>query len=51
MIKASHEAVMVNEVLDYLVFEQNGKYVDCTFGAGGHSSEILKKFFRSKRGL
>ena len=25
---------MVNEVLENLVFEQNGKYVDCTFGAG-----------------
>jgi 16S rRNA (cytosine1402-N4)-methyltransferase len=43
LIKASHEAVMVNEVLENLVFEQNGKYVDCTFGAGGHSLEILKK--------
>ena len=43
MIQASHEAVMVDEVLDSLVFKQNGKYVDCTFGAGGHSSEILKK--------
>ena len=43
MIKPSHEAVMVEEVLENLVFEQNGKYVDCTFGAGGHSSEILKK--------
>ncbi len=43
MIKTSHEAVMVEEVLENLVFEQNGKYIDCTFGAGGHSSEILKK--------
>ena len=43
MIKPSHEAVMVEEVLENLVFEQNGKYIDCTFGAGGHSSEILKK--------
>ena len=34
---------MVDEVLDNLIFEQNGKYVDCTFGAGGHSFEILKK--------
>ena len=47
MIKASHEAVMVNEVLENLVFEQNGKYVDCTFGAGGHSLEILKKINES----
>ena len=43
MIEPSHEAVMVEEVLENLVFEQNGKYIDCTFGAGGHSSEILKK--------
>ena len=43
MIKPNHEAVMVEEVLENLVFEQNGKYIDCTFGAGGHSSEILKK--------
>ena len=43
MIQASHEAVMVDEVLDNLVFKENGKYVDCTFGAGGHSLEILKK--------
>ena len=47
MIKASHEAVMVNEVLENLVFEQNGEYVDCTFGAGGHSLEILKKISES----
>ena len=43
MIKPSHEAVMVEEVLENLVFEKNGKYIDCTFGAGGHSFEILKK--------
>jgi len=43
LIKPSHEAVMVEEVLENLVFEKNGKYIDCTFGAGGHSSEILKK--------
>tara|TARA_Y100000996_G_scaffold211995_1_gene166527 strand:+ start:3596 stop:4480 length:885 start_codon:yes stop_codon:yes gene_type:complete len=43
LTKASHEAVMVDEVLENLVFKQNGKYVDCTFGAGGHSLEILKR--------
>ena len=40
---SSHEAVMVEEVLENLVFKNNGTYVDCTFGAGGHSLEILKK--------
>jgi len=41
LTNATHEAVMVDEVLENLVFKQNGKYVDCTFGAGGHSLEIL----------
>ena len=40
---SSHEAVMVEEVLENLVFKNNGAYIDCTFGAGGHSLEILKK--------
>lgn len=40
---ASHEAVMVEEVLENLVFKENGHYVDCTLGAGGHSKEILKR--------
>ena len=43
MINISHEAVMVDEVLENLVSKQNGKYIDCTFGAGGHSLKILKK--------
>jgi 16S rRNA (cytosine1402-N4)-methyltransferase len=34
---------MAEEVLTYLVVDKNGVYVDCTFGAGGHSQEILKK--------
>ena len=44
---ASHQAVMVDEVLENLVFKENGKYVDCTFGAGGHSREILKRISKS----
>ena len=47
MTGASHEAVMVDEVLENLVFNENGKYVDCTFGAGGHSREILKRINKS----
>ena len=47
MTGASHEAVMVDEVLENLVFNENGKYVDCTFGAGGHSREILKRISKS----
>jgi len=43
LINTTHEAVMVDEVLENLVSKQNGKYIDCTFGAGGHSLKILKK--------
>jgi 16S rRNA (cytosine1402-N4)-methyltransferase len=43
LINKTHEAVMVEEVLTYLVIDKNGVYIDCTFGAGGHSQEILKE--------
>ena len=36
-----HEAVMVAEVLEYLVPARGGLFVDCTVGAGGHSKAIL----------
>ena len=37
---------MVEEVLENLVYKENGNYVDCTFGAGGHSKKILDKLCR-----
>ena len=37
-----HHPVMLAEVIQALNIESNGKYVDCTFGRGGHSQEILK---------
>lgn len=33
---------MLNEVIDHLSIRPNGVYVDCTYGGGGHSAEILK---------
>tara|TARA_Y100001970_G_scaffold249411_1_gene319856 strand:+ start:714 stop:1571 length:858 start_codon:yes stop_codon:yes gene_type:complete len=34
---------MTEEVLENLVLSKRGLYVDCTFGAGGHSIKILEK--------
>ena len=39
----SHEPVMINESIDSLVLNKSGAYLDCTFGLGGHSKEILKR--------
>lgn len=38
-----HVPVMLNQSIDYLSIKDDGVYVDCTFGSGGHSREILKK--------
>ena len=40
-----HEAVMVSEVINNLVLDPGGKYLDCTFGLGGHTKAILSKLF------
>lgn len=37
----NHIPVMLNEVMHYLSPKPEGRYVDCTFGAGGYSRKIL----------
>lgn len=37
-----HLPVLYNEVLDNIVQNKSGIYVDCTLGGGGHSEGILK---------
>lgn len=37
-----HVPIMLQEVLEGLAIKPDGIYVDCTFGGGGHSKEILK---------
>lgn len=39
----THQAVMLAEVLEQLAIKKDGVYVDCTFGRGGHSREILNR--------
>jgi 16S rRNA (cytosine1402-N4)-methyltransferase len=36
-----HAPVMLNECLEALQIKPNGRYVDVTFGGGGHSRAIL----------
>jgi 16S rRNA (cytosine1402-N4)-methyltransferase len=41
MTNAYHTTVMLKEAVDGIVTHADGVYVDCTFGGGGHSREIL----------
>ncbi len=38
-----HKPVLLSESIDQLVINPDGIYVDCTFGGGGHSKEILNR--------
>jgi len=40
--KVKHYPVMLNQVLSIISPQRGGTYIDCTFGAGGYSREILK---------
>jgi 16S rRNA (cytosine1402-N4)-methyltransferase len=37
-----HTPVLLKEAIEALNIKEDGVYVDCTFGGGGHSREILK---------
>ena len=39
---AYHQPVMLREAIDMLSINPGGIYVDCTYGGGGHSKEILR---------
>jgi len=45
----SHISVLLNEAIDGLAIEDDGCYVDCTFGRGGHSTLILSKLSEQGR--
>ncbi|MEO5991006.1 MAG: 16S rRNA (cytosine(1402)-N(4))-methyltransferase RsmH [Ferruginibacter sp.] len=43
-----HVPVLLSEAIGALNIKPSGIYVDCTFGGGGHSSEILKNLTTGK---
>ncbi len=41
-IEVAHQTVLLDEAVEALITDISGKYVDGTFGRGGHSRKILK---------
>lgn len=41
--KSPHETVLMQEAVDALMVNENGAYIDATFGRGGHSRGILDR--------
>ena len=44
MVQFEHQSVMPKEVLDLLVTDATGVYVDATLGAGGHALKLLQTY-------
>lgn len=38
-----HTTVLLHEAVDALLIKENGVYVDCTLGGGGHTKQMLEK--------
>ncbi len=47
-MKVKHIPVLLNEVLSYINYRENGIYVDATLGNGGHSLNLLKNYPKVK---
>ena len=43
-----HNPVMLTEALKYLTIKENGIYLDCTLGSGGHSQALMKNYPKVK---
>ena len=41
-LELSHFTVMLNEVINIATHSKGGTYIDCTFGGGGYSKQLLK---------
>ena len=43
-MKSVHKTVLLNETIEGLNLKPNSVVLDCTFGGGGHSKEILQRY-------
>lgn len=43
-----HEPVLLNESIEALQIQPDGRYADVTYGGGGHAGEILKRLKKGK---
>ncbi|MDC1130368.1 16S rRNA (cytosine(1402)-N(4))-methyltransferase RsmH [Pelagibacteraceae bacterium] len=50
-LEPSHFPVMLNEVINICSPSKGGEYIDCTFGGGGYSKELLKFSKTTVKGL
>jgi len=46
---SEHIPVLLEEAITGLTIKKDGIYLDCTFGRGGHSREILKNLGQNGR--
>ncbi len=46
---AAHQTVLKQEAVEALVKNQSGRFVDCTYGRGGHSTAILERLSQDGR--
>ncbi len=44
-----HSPVLLEESIDFLITNTSGKYIDATFGRGGHSKKILESISKDGR--
>ena len=45
----AHTTVLLTEAVDALVVDPEGRYIDCTYGRGGHSQEIASRLAETGR--
>ena len=43
IVMYDHQPVMLEEVLQYMIVNPNGKYIDGTYGRGGHAQALLNR--------